>query len=404
MRGSVDFNRQPILVFWESTKACLLQCKHCRAEAIEKPLPGELTTEEAMDLVDQVASFGNPKPVFVVTGGDPLMRKDLWDIVSYAKGKGLRVALAPSVTPLLNREAIRKMVDAGVDGVSISLDSPYPDVHDGIRGYRGTWKRTVEVLRELVDTGMHIQVNTLIAKPTVEGLPDMVKLLRKLGVEVWEPFYVVPTGRAAREMDLAPHEWEDVGHFLYEASKYGLTVRTVEGPMFRRIALVRMAVEEEGLDPDGVLKPGPLYRRLLSRLRSLAEEPGEPRAQTTGTRDGKGVVFVSHDGKVYPSGFLPLEVGDVRRESLVKIYRESPVLARLRSSKLEGRCGRCEFRDVCGGSRARAYSYTGDPFAEDPACPYEPGSLDKLAKKLGINMKRLSSSLAKLSRGRVMIR
>ena len=394
---------RPLLVFWETTKACLLKCKHCRAEAIEKPLPGELGYDEALDLIDQVAEFSDPKPILVVTGGDPLMRRDLWDILGYTASKGLRVALAPSVTPLLTRDSVKKLVEAGVKGVSISLDSPYPEVHDRIRGIPGTWRRTIEILREFVETGIHVQVNTVIMRDTVDGLADMVKLLLDLGVRVWEPFYLIPVGRAWLEMDLTPAEWEDVSHFLYEATKYGLTVRTVEGPMFRRVSLLRMALESRGLDPDRVLRTGSLYRRLIGRLKDLLGEPrGEPRAQTTGTRDGKGIVFIAYNGDVYPSGFLPLTVGNVRENRLAKIYRGSPILRRLRTAEFKGRCGRCEFRDVCGGSRARAYSYHGDPFAEDPACPYRPGGLESIAKGIGLSGEELRGALEKLSGGRIL--
>ncbi len=394
---------KPLLVFWEITKACMLKCKHCRAEAIEEPLPDELGYDEALDLIDQVAEFGDPKPILVVTGGDPLMRKNLWDILGYAASKGLRIALAPSVTPLLTSDSIKKLVETGVRGVSISLDSPYPKVHDRIRGTPGTWRRTIEALKGFVETGIHVQVNTVIMRDTVKGLADMVKLLLDLGIQVWEPFYLVPVGRAWLEMDLTPAEWEDVSHFLYEASKYGLTVRTVEGPMFRRVSLLRMLLESKGFDPDTILGAGSLYHRLVGRLRDILGEPrGESKAQTTGTRDGRGVVFIAYNGDVYPSGFLPLAVGNVRRGRLAEIYRESPILKRLRSAEFEGRCGKCEFRDICGGSRARAYSYHGNPFAEDPVCPYEPGALDSIAGEAGINREELREALERLSGGGIL--
>jgi len=361
----------------------MLVCIHCRAEAIQKPLPGELGTAEAMRLIDDIASFGNPSPILIITGGDPLMRGDLWDLISYASQQGIRVSLAPSVTPLLNDSTIRKISEYGVSAVSISIDSPYPEVHDSIRGVPGTWARSVEVLRKLIDSGVKVQVNTVVMRPTLKGLPDMVALLDRLGVPVWEVFYLVRVGRAHASLDLEPHEWEDVSIFLYEASKYGITVRTVEGPMFRRISIVRRALELRGMDPDSVVRPGPLYRDLIERLRKAMGPPrSEPRAQTTGTRDGKGIVFIAYNGDIYPSGFLPMRVGNVRSNSLVDIYRNSEILRRLRSAIFSGRCGVCEFRDICGGSRARAYSFYGDPFAEDPACPYRPG----LYREMGIEV------------------
>lgn len=370
---------KPMLVFWESTRSCLLTCIHCRAEAILKPLPGELSTSEAFKLIDDIRGFNSPYPILIITGGDPLMREDLWDIVSYATSYNIRVALSPSVTPLLNDANIKKITDSGVSAVSISVDSPNPEVHDGIRGIRGTWAKSIDAIRKLIDYNVKVQVNTVVMKPTVEGLADMVHLLRKLEVSTWEVFYLVRVGRAQAELDLTPWEWEDVSSFLYDASKYGLLVRTVEGPQFRRVVLYRRLLDSMGLDFESVTPPGELYLRLVSRLRELLGEPeGEAKAQTIGTRDGRGVVFIAYNGDVYPSGFLPVSAGSIRFKSLKEIYIESKLFRDLRSSVFRGRCGFCEFKSICGGSRARAYSIYGDPLAEDPACPYEPGFYSKL--------------------------
>ncbi|MEM1846527.1 MAG: TIGR04053 family radical SAM/SPASM domain-containing protein [Acidilobaceae archaeon] len=369
------FDEKPLLVFWETTKACLLACKHCRAEAIEKPLPGELTTEEGLRLVDEVASFGSPYPILVFTGGDPLMRADLWDLVVYAREKGVRVALAPSVTPLLTETSIKKTAEAGVSAVSISLDGASSEVHDGVRGVPGTWAKTLEAIKLFKDYGVKVQVNTTIMRPTLFELPKIVSLLEKLEVQAWELFYFVKVGRGASYLDLEPWEWEEVSHFLYDASFYGLTLRTVEGPMFRRIALARHVAEREGLDHVKLFKLGGLYKGLLSELKSIAGPTrAESKAETTGTRDGKGVVFIANNGDVCPSGFLPVAGGNVRREGLKRVYLESEFFKKLRRAEFQGRCGRCEFRQICGGSRARAYSATGNPLGEDPACPYIPGS------------------------------
>lgn len=381
---------KPLLVFWETTKACMLACKHCRAEAITRPLPGELTTEEGMKLIDDVAGFGKPSPILVFTGGDPLMRRDIWDLVKYASSKGIRVAMAPAVTSLLDEEAAENMKRYGVRAVSISLDSGVPEVHDGIRGIKGTWEKTVEAIKMLLGKGIRVQVNMLVSRDTAETIPETIKLILDLGVPVLEAFYIVPVGRAAEEMMLSPSEFEDVSHLLYEASKYGLVVRTTEGPMFRRVSIERMALEQHGINPDEALKPGELYRRLRRKMVSLLGEPeGAARASTTGTRDGKGIIFVAYNGDVYPSGFMPYSLGNVKKESLVDIYRGHPLLKKIRRAEFHGRCGACEFRDVCGGSRARAYMVTGDPLGEDPACPYQPGSFTRLAESLGIDTSKL---------------
>ncbi|MBP1912086.1 TIGR04053 family radical SAM/SPASM domain-containing protein [Thermococcus stetteri] len=383
--GSWPYDRKPILVFWETTKACQLKCKHCRAEAILQALPGELTTDEGKKLIDSLTDFGRPYPILILTGGDPLMRKDIFELIDYAVEKGIRVGLAPAVTPLLTEETIDEIVEHGVKAVSISLDSPFSEVHDAIRGIEGTWERTVWAIKEFLKRDVSVQVNTVVMRETVEGLPEMAKLLKELGVNIWEVFYLVPTGRGSFESDLKPEEWEDVTHFLYEASKH-LLVRTTEGPMFRRVAIMRRALEEKGINPDEVLKPGELYFRLKRRLIELLGEGGEAKAQTMGTRDGKGIVFISYRGDVYPSGFLPYPAGNVREKSLVEIYQNSELMRKLRSAEFKGRCGVCEFREVCGGSRARAYAYYVDPLAEDPACPYQPGTYLKLASQLGITL------------------
>ncbi len=402
-RGAWDYERKPLIVFWETTKACGLACKHCRAQAIPEPLPDELSLEESLRLVEQVAEFGKPYPILVVTGGDPLMKRGLWRILEHAVGLGLRVAVAPSVTPLLTRDVIRRFRKLGVARISISIDSARPEVHDAIRGYPGTLARSVKVLRWAREEGLPVQVNTVVMRPTVNDLPLTLKLLLDEGVDVWEVFYVVPVGRAQRMLDLTPQEWEDVSNYLYDASRYGVLVRAVEGPMFRRVALTRRVLEAYG---DGYREPpgaGGLYRRLMEEtVRLLGEPVGEPRAQTTGTRDGKGVIFVAHNGDVYPSGFLPVKLGNVREASLKEIYTGSPLLKAIQRAEFRGRCGVCEFRDLCGGSRARAYSYTGDPLAEDPACAYRPGEFTRLLSKLGLEGRGVYDLVRELGRGRIL--
>jgi radical SAM protein len=368
-------DEKPLLVFWETTKACPLACIHCRANAITRPLPGELSHAEALDLIRQVAEFGRPYPVLVLTGGDPLMRSDLWELVEEARSLGIPIAMAPSPSRQL-LENIDNIVREGVSAVSISIDHPDPEVHDRVRRYQGSWEAATTAVRELLRRGVSVQVNTAVMRSTVRGLPGMARLLRELGVRTWEVFYLVPVGRAGAEEDLSPAEWEDVSAFLYEVSRYGVRVRTSEGPMFRRVALLLNYASRTGAEPSGLVRTGKLYLELVGELRKLMGEPG-PQAlfETSGTRDGKGIIFISYDGMVYPSGFLPVPVGSVRRGRLVDIYRGSPLLRRLRAAELRGRCGACEFREICGGSRARAFAYYGDPLAEDPACAYRPGSL-----------------------------
>ena len=363
----IDLDRRPILVFWEVTRACLIACRHCRASAIPEPLPGELTLEEGESFLDSLREFGRPYPVLVLTGGDVLMRNDVLELAERARGLGLAVAVSPSVTPLLEPATLAGLRRRGVKVASLSLDGASPETHEGLRGVEGHFEATVDALRLLRSHGFTVQVNTVVRPENVEELPEIAAIVDEAGASIWEVFFLVRVGRGSDLAELSPEQNEDVCHFLFGASRYGFVVRTVEAPFFRRV----VAWRREGRD----WPTGPLYARLSSRLRELLGEPrSEPRAQTKGTRDGKGIVFVAYDGDVYPAGFLPLPLGNVRRSSLVELYRESPLLREIRAARFHGRCGACEYADLCGGSRARAFAASGDPLGEDPACPYVPSA------------------------------
>jgi len=362
---AVDYAQRPMLVFWEVTRACLLACAHCRASATPDALPGELGTEEGRRLIDQVAGFGRPYPILVLTGGDCLLRKDTFELVEYANSLGVPVAMSPSVTPMLTDEAIHTMVESGVKAVSLSLDGATAATHDGVRGIPGHFDQTIPAIRALVAAGLKVQINTTVMRANVDELADIAALMAQTGVHIWEVFFLVHVGRGEATGAITPQEHEDVCHFLYDASHYGYIVRTVEAPFFRRVVVQR----REGL-------PAPadeLYVRLHEQLVAhLGPERGRSSAHTASTRDGKGIVFVAYNGEVYPAGFLPLGLGSVREQPLADIYRDNSTLLRIRSMEFGGRCGVCEYADLCGGSRARAYAATGDPLAEDPACPYVP--------------------------------
>ncbi len=359
----VDLDRRPILVFWETTRACGLACRHCRASAIAEPLPGELSTAEGLALVESLTGFGSPRPVLVATGGDVLMRADLDAIAGRASELRVPLALAPSVTPLLTEARVRSLRRRGVKIASISLDGAFAATHDGIRGVEGHFERTLEAIRMLRRGGLTVQVNTVVMRDTVEELPAIARLVRDTGAGIWELFFLVQVGRGSRLEELTPAENDDVCHFLVDASRYGFVVRTVEGPFFRRV----VAERANGQAPTR----SPLSRRLRSALRAELGPPRTPpQAQTKGTRDGRGIVFVGHDGTVTPSGFLPLALGNVQEDDLVELYRRHPLLQSIRAAAFTGRCGRCAFREACGGSRARAFAAAGDPLGEDPACPF----------------------------------
>ncbi|BFH73147.1 TIGR04053 family radical SAM/SPASM domain-containing protein [Sulfurisphaera javensis] len=347
----MPFEESPHLVFWEVTKACPLACKHCRANAIDKPLPGELTTNEGKKLLEDIAQFG--KVVIVFTGGDPLSREDIFELMDYAKSLGLIVSLAPAPSYRLNEETMKRIKELALY-MSISLDGYKPETHDWLRGL-GNYKYAINGIKLGLKYGIQVQVNTLIWRKSYGELPYIVKLLKELGVKVWEVFFLIPVGRGTIELDIPKEKYKDVIDFLVEASRYDIVVRTVEAPFFRR---AKLEYKEEN-------------NELIQKLRELLGEPKKNVDKSImPTRDGAGVIFVAYNGDIYPSGFLPIKLGNVREESIVNIYRNSELLKMIKAGKLKGKCGICAYTNICGGSRARAYAVYNDPLAEDPACPY----------------------------------
>jgi radical SAM protein len=361
----IDYAQRPMLVFWETTRACLLACKHCRASATAEALPGELSTAEGKEFIDQVAGFGRPYPILVLTGGDCLLRPDIFELVDYAKGLGIPVALSPSVTPMLTPEMIKRIVDSGVKAVSISLDGSRAQTHEGVRGIAGHFEKTVEAIRALSSAGLTVQINTTVMRANVGELAEIAQIVSESGAHIWEVFFLVHVGRGEVTEAVSAEEHEDICNFLFDASQYGFIVRTVEAPFFRRIVNRRLA-GDPAPDTD-------LYRTLSMQLVDLMGPPtSRLRAHTTATRDGKGIVFIAYNGEVYPAGFLPHGLGNIRTKTIANIYRDNPLLVQIRASNFSGRCGYCEYADLCGGSRARAYATNGDALGEDPACAYVP--------------------------------
>ncbi|GAA6755203.1 MAG: TIGR04053 family radical SAM/SPASM domain-containing protein [Thermus sp.] len=344
-----DLHRFPLLVAWEMTKACLLACQHCRASAVPDPLPDELSTEEGLKLLGELATY-TPKPILLPTGGDPLARPDLFLLLEEAQRLGLKVGITPAVTPRLTREVVARFHALGVHQMAISLDGASPEAHDGFRGVPGTFARALKALTWAQEVGLMTQVNTTVTRRTAKELPGIAEILAEKGVATWEVFFLVPVGRGALLEQLSPQGYEEAMHLLYELSRrYPFKVRTTEGPMFRRVALERRRKEGGG---DGALV-------------------GEGRG--VHLSDGFGFVFVAANGEVYPSGFLPLSAGNVRQRPLLDIYQNSPLFRELRNKTLlKGKCGVCEYRELCGGSRARAFAETGDYLAADPRCAYLP--------------------------------
>jgi AdoMet-dependent heme synthase len=360
----VDFAQKPIFVCWETTKFCLLSCRHCRATAQRSRLPEELEYAEGAAFIDQFLDFGEPYPALLLTGGDPLMRPDVFDLIRHAKNRGVYTAVAASVTPLLNRENLQRIKDLGVDIISVSLDGATAALHDRIRDIPGTWQATLDAISLATSCGLRLQVNTTVMKSNLRQLADIFQLSRERGAVAWEVFFLIRTGRGSALENPEPQECEEVAHFLYDATQYGIPVRTSEGPHFRRVFLQRQKT--------GQASAGELYDHLATRLRALAGEPlNAPTVRLNATGDGKGIIFIGHDGEVFPSGFLPLSLGNVRNERLQKIYTTHPLLVGMRdTTNLKGRCGACEYKVICSGSRSRAYAEFQDPYQEDPACPH----------------------------------
>ncbi|WP_166240337.1 TIGR04053 family radical SAM/SPASM domain-containing protein [Paenibacillus turpanensis] len=355
-----DYAVNPFIVIWEVTKACALKCLHCRAEAQHQADPRQLSFEEGKRLIDDIA--GMDHPLFVFTGGDPLMRPDLFDLASYAVEKGLSVSMTPSATPKVTLEAVRKAKDAGLSRWAFSLDGSCAEIHDHFRGTRGSFDLTMRGIGYLKELQIPIQVNTTVSRYNLQDLQAISEKVRDMGAVVWSVFFLVPTGRGMEADMISPEEHEKVLKWLADVQRsmpYG--VKTTEAPHFRRVLL-----QESQRLADLYGEPTAISSGVVKRLDVLGRAP-------KGVNDGNGFVFISHIGEVYPSGFLPVACGNVRERSLPDIYREHPVMRSLRNKALlKGKCGVCEFNTICGGSRARAYAVTGDYLQSDPYCTHIP--------------------------------
>ncbi len=379
-RGGIDYDESPFLAIWEVTQSCDLACKHCRAAAQPLAHPDQLTNAEGKALIDQIADMHIP--IFVFTGGDPLKRPDVYELIEYAAGKGVHVALTPSATPLLTREAIFKLKEAGLVRLGISLDGSTPEIHDAFRGLPGAWARTIQAIEWANEAGIPIQVHTTISRHNAHDLDNLCALFEKLAIVMWNVFFLVPVGRGQLGDLLSGEEFEQVFGKIYELShRVSFQIKTTEAMHYRRYLLQHNLEERKMGHGSGHGHPG-AGRAVSAASAAAAYEPGAPTADaktrtnawaTRRVNDGKGFMFISHVGNVYPSGFLPIHAGNIRETPLGEIYRNAPIFKALRdTSRLEGKCGACEYKEICGGSRARAYALTGDPLAQEPCCIYQP--------------------------------
>jgi AdoMet-dependent heme synthase len=366
----IDFNVNPYIVIWEVTRACQLKCLHCRADAQNEPDPMELTPAEGKELIDQIYDMGNPMLVF--TGGDCMMREDLFDIADYAIKKGMRVSMTPSATDNVTKEKMQKAKEVGLSRWAFSLDGPSSEIHDHFRGTPGSFDLTIEKVKYLNDLNMPLQLNTVISRYNYEHLEQMAELMKELNVVMWYIFLLVPTGRGQLDACLTPAEHEKVFRWLYELSKTApYDIKTTAAQHYRRVVFQQKARENRVNLEEGIRYEDTLTKDLASVIDGLRRAP-------KGVNDGNGFLFISHTGDVMPSGLLPLVGGNVREKPLAEIYRDSPIFKELRSpDKYKGKCGVCEFRFVCGGSRSRTYAVTGDYMGSEPFCVYIPEAMRK---------------------------
>jgi radical SAM protein len=366
-RGELDYDETPFLAIWEVTQACDLACKHCRASAQPLAHPDELTNAEGKALIDQIAAMR--VPIFVFTGGDPLKRQDVFELIRYASGKGLHVALTPSATPLLTREAIFQFKEAGLVRLGISLDGSTPEIHDSVRGLSGAWERTIQAISWANEAGIPIQVHSTLGRRNVQDLDSLCALFEKQPIVMWNVFFLVPVGRGQLDDLLSGEEFEQAFAKIYELSqRVNFQIKTTEAMHYRRFLL------QHNLEERSFGHGHPHAAREYEAGAPTADAQTRTANWTTRrVNDGKGFVFISHTGNVYPSGFLPIDAGNVRQTPLAEIYRNAPIFKALRDTgQLKGKCGVCEYKEICGGSRARAYAVTGDPLAPEPCCIYQP--------------------------------
>jgi radical SAM protein with 4Fe4S-binding SPASM domain len=341
-----DFDHSPMVVFYEVTRACDLLCTHCRACAQTHGDPNELSTTSAKALIADLTRFPKP-PLLVLTGGDPLKRADVFELVEHATARGLAVAMTPSATPLVTADAIARLHASGLHRLAVSLDGCDAETHDGFRRVPGSFAHTLWIVAEARRIGLPVQINTTVARHNVHQVDAMAELVRGMDVALWSVFFLVPTGRAQLDQRLTADECEAVfGRLWHHQRHQPYPIKTTEAPHYRRFILQQMKA-------SGTRKPA--------------------RLPTVGTNDGKGVMFISHTGEIYPTGFLPIACGHFPLDSTVRVYQQSTLFRALRDAdRLGGKCGACEFREICGGSRARAYGVTGDPLAAEPDCAYIP--------------------------------
>ncbi|HXZ32612.1 MAG TPA: radical SAM protein [Terriglobales bacterium] len=398
-------DNKPRLIFWEVTKGCNLRCIHCRASATELSSPRDLSTQTALRIIDQIAEAA--KPILVLSGGEPLYRSDIFQLAAYAQEKGLRVALATNGT-LVTKEIARMIVDSGVKRVSISLDGADAVTHDAFRGIPGAFDAAVQGLRNLKALGMSVQINMTIARHNARQLPDVLQLAKSLGADALHTFLLVPVGCGvdiAAEQMVPADEYEKMLNWFYDRSlEGGIELKATCAPHYFRVVRQRRVAERHSAvaaqavaeaarstsDPSSIgpmetIMPSGTGISLNPQQHGTGHPGGHPsdmNAMTKGCLAGTGVCFISHEGEVFPCGYLPVIAGDLRKQTFAEIWQHAEVFNALRHTEnLKGKCGCCEFRNLCMGCRARAFAATGDYLDEEPFCVYQPRMTNLKAKQ-----------------------
>ena len=397
---------KPRLIFWELTKGCNLRCIHCRATATELSSPSDLATESARDIIDQIAEVS--RPILVLSGGEPLFRSDIFQLARYGTDKGLRVALATNGT-LVTKHVARMIVDSGVQRVAISLDGADALTHDTFRGIPGAFDAAIAGFRNLKNLGMSVQINTTIARHNAHQLPQVLELAKSLGADALHTFLLVPVGCGvdiAAEQMVPPEEYERMLNWFYDRSlEGGIEMKATCAPHYFRVVRQRRVAEHRSeaaaaavhvappevagaqkpssIGPTEMVMPGSTGMELKSHgagkvglgqpVGHPGSHPSDMNAMTKGCLAGTAVCFISHQGEVFPCGYLPALAGDLKKQAFADIWENSVVFNELRdTNNLQGKCGCCEFRNICMGCRARAYAATGNYLDEEPFCVYQP--------------------------------
>src|SRR6516164_7081307 len=392
---------KPRLIFWEVTKGCNLRCIHCRGTATQLMSPNDLPTGKALDIISQIADFGNP--ILVLSGGEPLYRADIFELAKYGTSRGLRVALATNGT-LVTKEVAQKIKDAGIKRVSISLDGADATTHDTFRGIPGAFDAAIYGMKNLQALGVSVQINTTIARHNAHQLPAVLDLARRLGADALHTFLLVPVGCGvdiAEEQMVPPDEYERMLNWFYDQSLTGdIELKATCAPHYFRVARQRRAADRRAgkavpaapiahhpagsghIGPTEMTMPGSTGISLKpgggppsGHTGHFGGHPGDMNAMTKGCLAGTGVCFISHEGEIFPCGYLPVMAGDLRKQNFREIWDDSEVFRVLRDTgNLKGKCGCCEFRNLCMGCRARAFAANGDYMSEEPFCIYQPGN------------------------------